>query len=85
MILDFIVDAIGKFLDFVKSGLDWILNALNLDAYIRELKWLVSLLDKLNYFLPVKETLAILAMLCTFAFAMFVFWGVQKLLELIRG
>ena len=85
MIMDFLVGMVSDFLDFVRSGLDWILGFLQLDKYTGELKWLVSLVDDANYFLPVKETLLVLSMLCTFAFSMFVFWGVQKLVVLLRG
>lgn len=85
MIMSFIVDAVSKFMGFVQNGLDWILKSLHLEKYTGEYEWLVSLTGKLNYFLPVKETLLVLSMLCAFAFSMFVFWGVQKLISFIRG
>lgn len=61
--------------------------SLNLDS-----SWLPSSLRVLKPYwetadriFPMKETLIVFSILCTFAMAMFIFWTIQRLINLIRG
>lgn len=38
-----------------------------------------------NIIFPVKETLVVLGILCAFSISMFIFWSVQRAINLLRG
>ena len=85
MILDFIMATLNKFLDMVLGLLDKLLSMLKIDIFVDELKWIIELIQPLNFMLPIKEVLWVLSILCTFAFGALIFWIVQEIVKLIRG
>lgn len=42
-------------------------------------------LEGANKVFPIKETLFVLGILCAYALALFIFWSIQRIINLMRG
>lgn len=85
MIMDFLTGVIEKFLGWVLNTLQSLFSKIDLKPFTEKFEYLINLVDVVNVLFPIKETLTVLGILCTFAFFSLVFWCVQKLVALIRG
>lgn len=85
MIMKFLTDVIEKFLGWVLDALTGLFSKIDLSPFTEKFDYIINLIDIVNVIFPIKETLQVLTILCTFAFYSLVFWCVQKLVSLIRG
>lgn len=85
MIMDFFIGIIEKFLGFANSLIDKMLDFLNIDIYIQKFNFLINLIKKVNFILPIKELLDVISIVCGIAFLLLSYWIIQKIYTMIRG
>lgn len=81
---------VGYVLGKIAEGMDKIFNLIpkftvDFSMLNTAINTLVPYFNTVNTIFPLKETFVVLMILVTFSIAMFVFWGVQRCINLLRG